>query len=1193
MKLSTLLQVVFIGFLASMPPTLALAFQQPIALPSAPGWFLQVVPDCWRSVPKGELAPIDGFSWFRASVRVPEDWKADDVSLFVEALDDARSTYVNGKPVGATGTFPPQFRSGLGEPGRYALKADDLLPGQFNTIAIRVYQDDPRPNFSVAPPILMNTTRKQALRLEGAWQYRPGDDATWATATPAAFNIDPAALPSETDAAARAVYLRIDQVDDIERYVTRRNGDTDPLTPAAAEQQFVTPGDLQFQLVLADPVIAQPLFMTWDERDRLWLMEYRQYPDVAGVQMVSRDTFLRSVYDKVPAAPPNHVPGADRISIHEDTDGDGVYDRHTVFVDGLNIASSFAKGRGVLFVTNPPYLLFYPDANNDDVPDGDPQVLLEGFGLEDSHSVINSLRFGPDGWLYGAQGSTVSAAVKKPGSQAPPIRTLGQQIWRYHPEQEIFEVFAEGGGNTFGCEIDSTGRIFSGHNGGDTRGFHYVQGGYYRKGFGKHGPLSNPFAFGYFEHIKHHSVARFTHNFVIYEDDVLPDRYQRRLFGIEPLQGQVVLSDMRPYQSSFETEDVERVVKTNDPWFRPVDIKAGPDGCIYVADMYEQRIDHSSHYAGRVDRTTGRIYRLKPTAALPKSTRPHSLVRASGELLLQELQSPIRQRRQTALRMIGDRRDPTLLPALTELLQSGSSQTQLEALWAVYQTGGLNDQTAVRLMDHPNQLIRAWTVRLLCDERHVSDVVAARLITLCAGEPYIEVRKQLASSARRLPPQVALPMLKALIQYDQDAADIHQPLLLWWALETQVGPATATDILQQVLTDVQTWQRPLVQQVVLERLMKRYAVAGTREDLLQAAALLKAAPDDASVDLLLKGFEEAFQGRSLATIPDDLAAAISATGRGSLALKLRQGQPEAIATALRKIADTQLKSSERSQLIEIFGQISSAAALPTLLQLARVENDPQVLTAIITALQSFDQIDVAETIVARFASLDEAPRLAAESLLASRPNFARIALQTVDAGQLQPDQFSQQTLRKILLHPDAVIQQLVKKHWGSVAGASTAQMQSEIARIRQVLDTGTGNPKTGKMLFTQNCGRCHLLFEEGGRIGPDLTPFARDNTERMLSNIVNPSLEIREGFENHLVITSSGRILNGFLADKDNQVVVLRGVDGQNVVIPLTDIDEMTIIPQSVMPEGSLKLLSDQQLRDLFAYLRSSQPVNY
>ena len=191
--------------------------------------------------------------------------------------------------------------------------------------------------------------------------------------------------------------------------------------------------------------------------------------------------------------------------------------------------------------------------------------LLEGFGLEDSHSVINSLRFGPDGWLYGGQGSTVTGVVRRPGSRDEPVRSLGQIIWRYHPERRIYEVFAEGGGNTFGCELDAHGEIFSGHNGGDTRGFHYVQGGYYRKGFGKHGPLSNPWAFGFFEHMKHPAVARFTHNFVIYEERRLPERFQGRLFGVEPLQGQVVLSEFQPLQSSFQTTDVERVLKTDDP----------------------------------------------------------------------------------------------------------------------------------------------------------------------------------------------------------------------------------------------------------------------------------------------------------------------------------------------------------------------------------------------------------------------------------------------------------------------------------------------------------------------------------------------------------------------------------------------------------------------------------------------------
>lgn len=172
-------------------------------------------------------------------------------------------------------------------------------------------------------------------------------------------------------------------------------------------------------------------------------------------------------------------------------------------------------------------------------------------------------------------------------------------------------------------------------------GFHYVQGGYYRKGFGKHGPLSNPYSFGFFEQIRHHSVPRFTHTFVIYEDQLLPERFRGRLFGVEPLQGQVVLSDLRPWQSSFETEDIERVLKTDDPWFRPVDIRTGPDGAIYVADLYEQRIDHSSHYAGRVHKSSGRIYRLTPktnTESGPAAAA--SLDKATSQQLVAELHGP-------------------------------------------------------------------------------------------------------------------------------------------------------------------------------------------------------------------------------------------------------------------------------------------------------------------------------------------------------------------------------------------------------------------------------------------------------------------------------------------------------------------------------------------------------------------------
>jgi glucose/arabinose dehydrogenase len=279
-----------------------------------------------------------------------------------------------------------------------------------------------------------------------------------------------------------------------------------PLSPSVSARSFTVADDLEIEQVLAEPLIAQPVFVNFDERGRMWVVEYRQYPHPAGLKVVSHDHFWRAVYDKVPSAPPHHVKGMDRISIHCDTDGDGTFDEHKVFLDGLNIVTAVERGRGGVWVLNPPYLLFYADQNHDDVPDGDPVVHLAGFGLEDTHSVANSLRWGPDGWLYGAQGSTVTAHVTRPGTEAAPVYIQGQCVWRYHPETRRFEVFAEGGGNAFGLEIDAKGRIFSGHNGGDTRGFHYMQGAYLRKGFEKHGPLSNPYAFGFFEAMPHQKV---------------------------------------------------------------------------------------------------------------------------------------------------------------------------------------------------------------------------------------------------------------------------------------------------------------------------------------------------------------------------------------------------------------------------------------------------------------------------------------------------------------------------------------------------------------------------------------------------------------------------------------------------------------------------------------------------------------
>src|SRR5438132_3195218 len=196
-------------------------------------------------------------------------------------------------------------------------------------------------------------------------------------------------------------------------------------SPQEAVKRMKVPAGFHVKVVACEPEVRQPVTMTFDDRGRLWVIQYLQYPAPAGLKPVKVDQYLRTKYDRVPEPPPRGPKGADRITICEDTDGDGHFDRFKDFVGGLNLASGMAIGYGGVFIVQPPRLLFYPDRNHDDVPDGDPEVLLSGFGLEDAHAVANSLPWGPDGWLYGAQGRTVTAPR--------PDLEFQQGIWRYHP----------------------------------------------------------------------------------------------------------------------------------------------------------------------------------------------------------------------------------------------------------------------------------------------------------------------------------------------------------------------------------------------------------------------------------------------------------------------------------------------------------------------------------------------------------------------------------------------------------------------------------------------------------------------------------------------------------------------------------------------------------------------------------------
>src|SRR5260370_27934334 len=337
-------------------------------------------------------------------------------------------------------------------------------------------------------------------------------------------------------------------------------------------------------------------------------------------------------------------------------------------------------GGGGFWRLNPPYLLFYRDKDRTDVAEEKPEVHLSGFGLEATHWVASSLAWGPDGWIYGAEGSTCTAKVKvEITGDKKTTNFLGQAIWRYQPERHQFEVFAEGGGNTFGLEIDDKGRVYSGTNWGTNRGVEYVQGGYYVKAWGKHGPLTNPYAFGYSEHMPHSgNTERFTHNLVVYGGDALLS-LRGKLVAVNPLQRRVQVDKLEPVGSYFKTTEEPFLLTSTDGWFRPIDIKAGPDGAIYVTDFYENRISHVDP-RDNWHRTTGHIYRIRPTDYKPAA--PLDMTKLSGRQLIDLLRSQDRWHRQAAPRVLGDCKDRALIPELRKHVEQSNGQFALAALWA-------------------------------------------------------------------------------------------------------------------------------------------------------------------------------------------------------------------------------------------------------------------------------------------------------------------------------------------------------------------------------------------------------------------------------------------------------------------------------------------------------------------------------
>jgi len=968
-------------------------------------------------------------------------------------------------------------------------------------------------------------------------------------------------------------------------------------TPDEAVQRMKLQDGFEVRLVASEPLVRQPVCIEFDDRGRLWVVQYLQYPNPAELKRVEVDRYSRTHYDRVPKPPPHGPRGADRITILEDLDGDGRMDRGRDFVDSLNLASGVAFGHGGVFVLNVPYLLFYPDTDRDDVPDRDPDVLLTGFGMDDAHSVANSLTWGPDGWLYGCQGSTVTANIRGIEFQ--------QGVWRYHPLTREFELFCEGGGNSWGLDFDRVGNLLYSTNFGGYVLLHGVQGGYFVKSFAKHGALHNPHAYGHFDHAPHKNFygGHVTVGGIIYQGDTFPRSFRGKYIAADLLGHGVYWHNIEPHGSTFRTAHGGELLDANDTWFAPTDVTLGPDGAIYVADWHDPRTAHPDPDA-EWDRSNGRIYRIAAEGTKPAQPINFASLSTDELLDLHEHRSQwyVRRARQELAR----RRDDSIAKRLQDGSMNAPDETAaLESLWSLNAIGQFENSLAMKLLDSPHAAVRAWTVRLLGDaRREVSDDLAHRLDELAEQEPSVAVRQQLACTAARLPARQAVPIINANINRDIDNGDPYLPLLWWWAVERH--SVTGRDEVMRRFVCPSLWKSQLGRDTLLSRLIRRYMAEGTSEGLDSVSQLVKAAPDDSARNTLwssiLQGWREVPRGDSREAWKEparnhELSQLVFARWQAKpndvtlQQLGIVLGRQEPLTVAMRDALNSETDVQRRVAILEMFLEVLDGTPLDAFYALVNSDApEPVRIAALKVVGRASDRRLAAALIELHRTSDSEALKSQIRELLLSRKDSALAWLKAVDRGTLVASDTPLEQIRRVAFFDDSRIDLLVTKHWGKLQGASPGERLAEVRRLNNDLRAAGGNASVGKELFKTHCASCHQLFGEGTKLGPDLTTANRADRDYLLISLVDPSSVIRKEYVTLVVHTSDGRVLTGLPVARDDAGVTLVNAKNERLNVATGDIDELRESPVSIMPDDLYRKLKPQELRDLFAYLQSTIP---
>ena len=566
----------------------------------------------------------------------------------------------------------------------------------------------------------------------------------------------------------------------------------EPLTPAQSLAKITAPEGFKVTLFAGEPDVVQPIAMTLDDRGRLWVIENLSYP-----------TWKET--------------GRDRIVIFEDTDSDGRFDKKKVFWDKGRYLSGLALGFGGVYICNAPDFAFIADKDGDDVPDAEPVVLLDGWSTQGKHNVLNALKWGPDGWLYGCNGITAPSKVGKPGTAEKDRTEINCGVWRWHPTRNIFEVYAHGTTNPWGLDWDQYGQMFI-TNCVIKHMFHIVPGGHYERMFGED---LNKHSYGLIpaaaDHIHWAEGTKWTDSrggkgahdaaggghahagLMIYQGDNWPAEYRGNAFIPNVHGGRINRDTLHAKGAGYVAKHSKDFLFANDDWFRGLEMISGPDGGVYMTDWHDTG---ECHDYDKAETTTGRIYKIVHVGSGERQEKrelpadlskvdPMNLVslwvrdnnewhaRQARRLLQEQYQGQNEDWRKLGVAI-------TASFAKSDVL---STRDRLKNLWASHAVDAIDEKLILALLDDKDEHLRGWAVRLELEDRKASDAVLAKLTAMAGGDESPRVRLELAAGLQRLPVDQRWAIAESLAANEGDAADAHLPLMIWYGIE----PAVAAD----------------------------------------------------------------------------------------------------------------------------------------------------------------------------------------------------------------------------------------------------------------------------------------------------------------------------------------------------------------------------------------------------------------